>query len=299
MVCALATRGGAAASRLVAQHSSFTRRLSAAHFQRPKSCAIWEPNQAGRPGTASAALSGGTWPRSSVNTGRKPSFRPQSTAGGGGGRSDGGGGGGGGGSGGGGQAGGGGAAAAGIAGLWAAYLKSLETNPVATKSISSALLNGFGDVMSQVFIEEHPFDWQRLLKFTSIGLVLVGPVLHYWYLTLSKVVTLQGTAGTLLRLALDQLAFAPTFIAAFFSTLCCFEFNPGKIQPMLKQEWWPAVITNWQLWVPFQFVNFRLVPQNLQVLFANMVALIWNTYLSFAGHRKLEEVPEGPAAKKQ
>eukprot|EP00193_Tetraselmis_chui_P012852 CAMPEP_0177795858 /NCGR_PEP_ID=MMETSP0491_2-20121128/26466_1 /TAXON_ID=63592 /ORGANISM="Tetraselmis chuii, Strain PLY429" /LENGTH=221 /DNA_ID=CAMNT_0019318735 /DNA_START=340 /DNA_END=1005 /DNA_ORIENTATION=- len=190
-----------------------------------------------------------------------------------------------------GDSGGGGAAKTGIAGLWAAYLMALDSSPVIAKSLTSACLNGFGDIMSQLFIEKNPFDWKRLFKFTAIGLLLVGPTLHFWYLSLSRIVTLQGTAGAALRLALDQLAFAPTFIVAFFSTLCCFELNPAKIAPMLRQEWWPAVITNWQLWVPFQFLNFRLVPQNLQVLFANMVALVWNTYLSFASHRNLEDNP--------
>ena len=41
---------------------------------------------------------------------------------------------------------------------------------------------------------------------------------------------------------------------------------------------------NWQIWVPFQFLNFRLVPPNLQVAAANVIALVWNVYLSWASH---------------
>jgi hypothetical protein len=33
----------------------------------------------------------------------------------------------------------------------------------------------------------------------------------------------------------------------------------------LKQDWWPAVQTNWKIWIPFQFLNFRFVPPQLQV----------------------------------
>ncbi len=33
------------------------------------------------------------------------------------------------------------------------------------------------------------------------------------------------------------------------------------------QDWKPAVIANWKLWVPFQFINFLAVPQPLQVLY--------------------------------
>ena len=37
------------------------------------------------------------------------------------------------------------------------------------------------------------------------------------------------------------------------------------IKPKLKQDWQGAVMTNWKLWVPFQFLNFRFVPQSMQV----------------------------------
>ena len=37
------------------------------------------------------------------------------------------------------------------------------------------------------------------------------------------------------------------------------------ISAKLKQDWTGAVIANWKLWIPFQFINFRFVPQQLQV----------------------------------
>ena len=39
------------------------------------------------------------------------------------------------------------------------------------------------------------------------------------------------------------------------------------ISAKLKQDWKGAVIANWKLWIPFQFINFRFVPQQLQVSF--------------------------------
>jgi hypothetical protein len=46
-------------------------------------------------------------------------------------------------------------------------------------------------------------------------------------------------------------------------------------------------MANWNIWIPFQFLNFRFVPLNLQVAAANVVALLWNTYLSWASHKEV------------
>ncbi|KAK2995688.1 hypothetical protein RJ640_000819, partial [Escallonia rubra] len=70
------------------------------------------------------------------------------------------------------------------------------------------------------------------------------------YLYLSRLVTIPGASGAFLRLLLDQ-------------------------------EWFPSVLANWQLWIPFQFLNFRFVPQQFQVLAANVVALAWNENMKF------------------
>ena len=49
------------------------------------------------------------------------------------------------------------------------------------------------------------------------GLVLIGPSLHVWYGSLGKIVTAGGNTGAVLRLALDQLLFAPVFISGDLS----------------------------------------------------------------------------------
>ncbi|MCO5580411.1 hypothetical protein L7F22_034277 [Adiantum nelumboides] len=168
------------------------------------------------------------------------------------------------------------------------YLLLLNKHPVTTKAITSALLTLFGDLVCQLMIEKsETINLTRLGIFTVLGLVLVGPTLHFWYLTLSKLLQGPGTTRAGARLILDQFFFSPIFIGIFISALMTLEGHPHDIVPKLKQDWFTVVLANWKIWIPFQFLNFLFVPQQLQVLAANVITLAWNTYLSFAAHKDI------------
>ncbi|XP_021745725.1 protein sym-1-like isoform X2 [Chenopodium quinoa] len=139
------------------------------------------------------------------------------------------------------------------------YMDLLLKSPVLTKAVTSALLNFVGDLICQLAIDKVPTpDYKRTSMFTFLGLVLVGPTLHYWYLYLSKLVTLPGASGAFLRLILDQFIFAPIFIGTFLSTLITLEGRPSQVAPKLKQ-----------------------------VLASNFVAVIWNVILSYKAHKEV------------
>ncbi|KAF7803965.1 protein sym-1 [Senna tora] len=168
------------------------------------------------------------------------------------------------------------------------YLALLGKYPISVKALTSAVLTLIGDLICQLVIDQVPsLDIKRTFLFTLLGFVLVGPTLHLWYLYLSRLVTLPGASGAFLRLLLDQFLFAPAFIGVFLSTLVTLEGRPSQVVPKLQQEWFSAVLANWQLWIPFQFLNFRFVPQQFQVLAANVVSLVWNVILSYKAHKEV------------
>ncbi|KAF8007105.1 hypothetical protein BT93_K1186 [Corymbia citriodora subsp. variegata] len=168
------------------------------------------------------------------------------------------------------------------------YLNLLAKYPVVTKAVTSALLTFLGDLICQLVIDQAPsLDLKRNFLFTFLGLVLVGPTLHFWYLYLSRLVTVPGASGAIMRLLLDQFIFSPLFIGVFLATLVTLEGRPSDVVPKLQQEWFSAVLANWKLWIPFQFLNFRFVPQQFQVLAANVIALVWNVILSFKAHKEI------------
>ncbi|KAL8135080.1 protein sym-1 [Apium graveolens] len=168
------------------------------------------------------------------------------------------------------------------------YLALLENHPVLTKAVTSALLNLVGDLICQLLIDKVPsLDLKRMFLFTFLGLALVGPTLHFWYLYLSKLVTTPGASGAFLRLVIDQFIFAPTFVGVFLSALLTLEGRPSQVMQKLQQDWFSSVLANWKLWIPFQFLNFLIVPQQFQVLAANFIALIWNVILSYKAHKQV------------
>lgn len=116
--------------------------------------------------------------------------------------------------------------------------------------------------------------------------MLIGPALHVWYGVLARLFSSPGTAGALGRLAMDQLLFAPVFIGSIISFIMILEGYASDVPGKLRDDLFAIVRSNWVLWVPFQFINFRFVPQHLQVLASNIVALAWNTYMSWASHNK-------------
>lgn len=200
----------------------------------------------------------------------------------------------------GGGGGGGGKGGAGPYALWLAYLKLLEAYPMATRVATSAALNGVGDVLGQTLFEkDKPFDWIRFGKFVFLGGALVAPVLNLWYGTLNRLVPAQTTAGAIGRLLLDQGVFAPVFCCMFISSLMLLDGAPHLIIPKLRQDIAATVLMNWKIWIPAQFVNFRFVRPDLNLLFSNFVALIWSTYLSWAATRAVAPAKTSPAGAKK
>lgn len=167
------------------------------------------------------------------------------------------------------------------------YSRLLEQNPLLIKAITAAVLSAVGNLICQVLIEKkEDIDLRRFSIFTGLGFIWVAPCLHFWYGKLNTLVTATGNKGAILRMACDQLGFAPLFIGSMLAILTALDGKADQIVPELKSSLPSAIKANWMLWVPAQFVNFRFVPVPYQVLFSNLVAVAWNVYFSFATRPK-------------
>ena len=174
------------------------------------------------------------------------------------------------------------------------YSHKLDTHPILTKSISSGIVAGCGDVLGQYIVvakndskdtKEAAWDSLRTGRFIVLGVVLVAPICHVWYGMLMKRVPGHTATAIAKRVALDQAIFAPLFVPLWLFNLWMLEGKSlNNVLENMKTQVPNTVVANWFLWIPAQIVNLGYVTPKYQVLFSNVVAVVWNTYLSYTTH---------------
>ncbi|XP_051888221.1 peroxisomal membrane protein 2 [Pristis pectinata] len=168
------------------------------------------------------------------------------------------------------------------------YLFLLKKYPVLTKSVTSGILSGLGNVLSQVMEQRSKglsitknLSFGGPIRFGVFGLVFTGPLSHYFYLYLDKLIPSNVPYSQVKRLLLDRLMFAPAFLALFFVVISLLEGkNLKALKDKMQTGYWIALKMNWKVWTIFQYININYVPVQFRVLFANLVALFWYAYLA-------------------
>ncbi|VVC92510.1 protein Mpv17 [Leptidea sinapis] len=175
-------------------------------------------------------------------------------------------------------------------GLVQFYQKLLKRRPYLVQAIQTGTLMATGDIISQTVIERKSFkyiDYVRTLKFSSIGFIIGGPALRVWYGLLNHYIGSSGKMVAIKKVFVDQVIFAPTFLLLLLSAVGALQ---GKTWDNLKKDidlnYLDVLKTNYYIWPWVQLLNFYYVPLQYQVLLVQMVALFWNTYLSWKTNRK-------------
>jgi len=156
--------------------------------------------------------------------------------------------------------------------------------PILTKSLTSALLLGSGDLAAQATQAggiPKRFDWDRTKRMMLWGLCF-GTLAHGWYLLLDSMVRVPGPAGVVAKIVCDQLIWTPPVNLLFFTTMSWMEghrlsdaFEHGKA--ML----WPTLKVNWVVWPIIHIATFGFIPLHQRVLFINLCSFGWSIFLSY------------------
>lgn len=150
--------------------------------------------------------------------------------------------------------------------------------------MTTSILFATGDITAQQLVERRGLkahDLTRTGRMALYGGCVFGPVATTWFNLLARKITIPGRPRleTLARVGCDQGAFAPVMIGVFLSSMATMEGASPKER--LEKTWWTALKTNWMIWPMVQFVNFTYLPLQHRVLFANIISIGWNSYLSW------------------
>eukprot|EP01121_Diplochlamys_sp_Union-15-3_P003421 TRINITY_DN1328_c0_g1_i4.p1 TRINITY_DN1328_c0_g1~~TRINITY_DN1328_c0_g1_i4.p1 ORF type:complete len:203 (+),score=22.46 TRINITY_DN1328_c0_g1_i4:40-648(+) len=186
---------------------------------------------------------------------------------------------------------------------WASYLQSLQKRPVITKSVTSGVIYCLGDILGQK-IEQYKaatantkyddidevivpqYDIGRTIKFGIFGLLINAPLIHYWYKFLDWLLqNVKGAKLVWIQLFLDEIIFGPIYLVIYYYVMGIMNGTLKNVPKKIKRELIPTAIESLKVWVPVQYINFKLVPPHLRVLFGNLVALGWNAYFSIISNK--------------
>jgi peroxisomal membrane protein 2 len=142
-------------------------------------------------------------------------------------------------------------------------------------------------------INKVAWDKARTARFGFLGACLVAPCIHFWYRALAAQIPGTNMAAVVQRVFIDQFIYTPLFLPVWLTSLwtlegheCMKDFSSatGRIQATMPT----VMVANWTLWIPAQSFNFAMIPLRYQVLYSNVVSLLWNVYLS---HSQTSKTP--------
>ena len=90
-----------------------------------------------------------------------------------------------------------------MASLFAAYSRALERAPLLTKVVTSTVLFGAGDFMSQKLEGKAELDTARLGRMAAWGAIFT-PFAHVWYNALDKMIPGSGVTVVASKVVADQ-----------------------------------------------------------------------------------------------
>ncbi|XP_066246159.1 mpv17-like protein 2 [Euwallacea similis] len=158
-----------------------------------------------------------------------------------------------------------------------------------TNIISSGVLMWLGDLCQQEIEYRQRkilkrYDYGRMTRMFIVGLGL-GPIHHYYYLYIAKIMPKRDLSTVFIKIGLDQFFMSPVCIAAFFYSMGMMEMKHLKqMNDEILAKFVDVYVIDWCVWVPTQFINFYIIPVKYQVFYINAVTMLYNVFLSYIKH---------------
>ncbi|KAI9494699.1 hypothetical protein BDB00DRAFT_726822, partial [Zychaea mexicana] len=188
------------------------------------------------------------------------------------------------------------------------YNRSYNKRPIITLCITNGILGALSDGLAQAItyrdkhtkqlperLRQHEDQWppqpaydgMRTSRFALYN-VCVAPFVGKWYMVLDKYFPMPGVGKpgrdvvALKRMVTDQVVFAPSSLAMFFTTMGLIESgNWQGVREKFRDAYSSALIANYSVWPVVQLINFKIMPLQYRLPFVSSLGILWNAYLSW------------------
>eukprot|EP00128_Syssomonas_multiformis_P014585 Colp12_sorted_trinity150504_noHs@5886 len=163
---------------------------------------------------------------------------------------------------------------------------AFSRHPFVANTLTCCGLYVLRDVLEQKVEGHEKFDWARTARMGVVGLAVMGPINHYWYLWLDRRVPVAKTAKTLAqKVFFDQTLYAPVATTVFYTAMGLTEGRAiGEVATEIRAKLLPTYLVDLVVWPPYQIINFYFVPAHFRVAFVAVGSTFWNMFLSYMKH---------------
>jgi len=166
---------------------------------------------------------------------------------------------------------------------WSSYESSLNTQPIATKTMINVIIYLLGDWLSQtVFVKKNvlEFDALRTLRNGFIGLVF-GPIVHEYYEFSDAILPVEVGMNRLYKIFMDQTIYLGIKCSVYIVAVNVlagesFEFSFDTAKSKIKD----IMLTAWKFWPLVHCITYGAIPARHRILWVNCVDLFWNAILA-------------------
>ncbi|TLD35199.1 hypothetical protein E2P81_ATG11318 [Venturia nashicola] len=177
------------------------------------------------------------------------------------------------------------------------YSRAHKRHPYTVQIVSTLIIYLFGDMAAQRINptphdanKEDPsmstYDPQRTVRALLIGSIAAIPGYH-WFLYLARNFNYASKPGSILiKVLVNQMVFTPIFNSYFFAMQSALSgAGFAEIVERIKNTVPTSWKNSWKLWPVVTAFSFAFVRVELRGLFAGVIAIGWQTYLSILNQR--------------
>lgn len=162
------------------------------------------------------------------------------------------------------------------------YIHILHVRPLVSRAISAGFIFLSADIIAQRLASSAaPFDFVRLIRYSSYGLVVMGPFLYLWYSAMHLYGPNDTLVGAAQKALFEQITLEPLCIGGYMIWDGAARRRPmAEVRGRLRTQFCGLLLKNAVFWVPANFSNYAAGTPDLRVLYANLCSLFWNVYFS-------------------